>query len=213
MQLRTATRRVPVASTALRRPVADNPRWSRRRWVKSSGELKKIYLVGIADVDQVETAYNWRNPPADAQSIFPRMVQGLKGDTLDSVREALNKWYVRAPRSVAAPGLQFQRKRLDVLDVDLVSDLHLVEVLGVGADREGDSLPCGPFSVTSRVALSIAVMDAMSLTVAATPALPGALPPTTAAVCAAAGQATAAASARPMETMRLMNLCTVYLVG
>jgi hypothetical protein len=37
------------------------------------------------------------------------------------------------------------------------------------------SLPCGPLSVTSRVALSIAVIVAVTLIVSTTPALPGAV--------------------------------------
>src|SRR3979490_525811 len=55
-------------------------------WTKSSEALKKVYLIGIANVAQVETAYNAANPPPDAQSIVPRMVKGMKGQTLDGVR-------------------------------------------------------------------------------------------------------------------------------
>ena len=36
-------------------------------WTKSSEQLKKAYLVGIANVVQVETAYAGSNPPAEAQ--------------------------------------------------------------------------------------------------------------------------------------------------
>jgi hypothetical protein len=72
-------------------------------WIKSSEELKKVYLIGMANVAQVETAYNSANPPPDAQSIVPRMVRGLKGHTLDSVREALNKWYATHPDQLQRP--------------------------------------------------------------------------------------------------------------
>jgi hypothetical protein len=75
-------------------------------WTKSSDELKKAYLVGIANVAQVETAYSATNPPADAQSLVPRMVRGLKGQSLDSVREALNKWYAAHPDQLQRPVIE-----------------------------------------------------------------------------------------------------------
>ena len=66
-------------------------------WTKSSDELKKAYLVGIANVLQVESAYQAANPPSDTQSVVPRAVKGLKGQTLDSVRMGLDKWYAANP--------------------------------------------------------------------------------------------------------------------
>jgi hypothetical protein len=62
-------------------------------WAKSTPEVKKAYLIGIANLLQVETAYFGSSPPTDAQSFVPRMVKGLRGQTLDSVREALDRWY------------------------------------------------------------------------------------------------------------------------
>ena len=75
-------------------------------WTKSSEELKKAYLVGIANVVQVEAAYRGANPPADAQSFLPRLVKGLKGHTLDSVREGLNKWYAAHPDQLQRPVIE-----------------------------------------------------------------------------------------------------------
>src|SRR5258707_10110752 len=75
-------------------------------WMKSSDELKKAYLVGIANVAHVETAYSGANAPADAQSLVPRMVRGLKGQTLDSVRDALNKWYAAHPDQLQRPVIE-----------------------------------------------------------------------------------------------------------
>jgi len=75
-------------------------------WTKSSDELKKAYLVGIANVVQVETAYAGANPPGDTQSVVPRMVRGLKGQTLDSVREALSKWYAAHPDQLQRPVIE-----------------------------------------------------------------------------------------------------------
>ncbi len=75
-------------------------------WVRSSEELKKVYLVGVANVVQIEMAYHAENPPADAQSFVPRFSKGLKGQTLDSVREALNKWYLSNPERLQRPVLE-----------------------------------------------------------------------------------------------------------
>ena len=65
------------------------------------------------------------------------------------------------------------------------------------------SRPCGPFSVTARVAASIAVIVAVILTVSATPTLPGSFATTAAPVWAAAGTASAAMTAKPMVPINL----------
>jgi len=72
-------------------------------WTKSSDEQKKAYLIGIANIVQVELAYGATTPPSDAQSIVPRMAKGLKGHSLDSVREGLNKWYAANPQRLQRP--------------------------------------------------------------------------------------------------------------
>jgi len=90
-------------------------------WTRSTPDLKKAYLIGIANLIQVETAYYAANPPADGQNFVPRLAKGLQGQTLDSVRDALDKWYADNPgqqqRAVietiwfelAMPGLQKAR--------------------------------------------------------------------------------------------------------
>jgi len=75
-------------------------------WTKSSDQLKKAYLVGIANVIQVETAYHAANAPADAQSIVPRFAKGLKGHTLDSVRQGLDSWYAAHPDQLQRPVIE-----------------------------------------------------------------------------------------------------------
>jgi len=75
-------------------------------WTKSSDEMRKVYLVGIANAFQVEAAYQGANPPPDAQSVVPRMVRGLKGQTLDGVRDALTKWYAAHPDQVQRPVIE-----------------------------------------------------------------------------------------------------------
>jgi len=108
MQLRTATFAACLALAALAGSVrADEvPLVTGEHWTRSSDELKKVYLVGIANVAQVETAYSAANPPSDAQSIVPRMAKGLKGQTLDSVREGLNKWYAAHPDRLQRPVIE-----------------------------------------------------------------------------------------------------------
>ena len=76
------------------------------QWTRSSEQLKKVYLIGIANTLQVEAAYQAANPPADDQSLIPRFGKGLKGQTLDSVREALNNWYASHPDSLQQPVLE-----------------------------------------------------------------------------------------------------------
>ena len=76
------------------------------QWTKSSEEMKKAYLVGIANMVQIEAAYGATTPPPDAQSVVPRMVRGLRGQTLDSVREELNKWYSAHPDRLQRPVIE-----------------------------------------------------------------------------------------------------------
>lgn len=75
-------------------------------WTKSSAEMKKAYLVGIANIVLLELAYEGGNPASDAQSMLPRMVKGLKGQTLDSVRDTLDKWYAAHPDQMQRPVIE-----------------------------------------------------------------------------------------------------------
>jgi len=75
-------------------------------WMKSSEEVKKAYLVGLANLTQVEASYQATNPPTDAQSIIPRAVKGMKNHTLDTVRDGLNKWYAAHPDQMQRPVIE-----------------------------------------------------------------------------------------------------------
>jgi hypothetical protein len=55
---------------------------------------------------QVESAFQAGNAPSDAQSIVPRAVKGLKGHTLDSVREGLDRWYAAHPDKLQRPVIE-----------------------------------------------------------------------------------------------------------
>ena len=72
-------------------------------WTKATEQEKKAYLIGIANIAEISLAYQGANPSPDAQSILPRMRNGLKGETLDSVREGLNRWYAAHPDRVDRP--------------------------------------------------------------------------------------------------------------
>lgn len=76
------------------------------QWMPSSVELKKAYLIGIANAFQVEAAYHAAKPPSDAHSLVPRFGKGLKGHTLDTVREGLDKWYAANPDRVKRPVIE-----------------------------------------------------------------------------------------------------------
>ena len=74
--------------------------------VVMSVALVKAYLVGIANLVQVETAFYAANPPSDSQNFVPRLARGLKGHTLDSVRQGLDRWYAANPGKLQRPVLE-----------------------------------------------------------------------------------------------------------
>jgi len=77
-----------------------------KHWTDSSEPLKKAYLVGIANVVQIDVAYQAGNAPADGQSVVPRFARGLKGQTLDTVREGLDRWYASHPDQLQRPVIE-----------------------------------------------------------------------------------------------------------
>ena len=85
---------------------AETPLVTGEQWTKSSEDVKKAYLVGIVNIVQVEAAYAGSNPPADAQSFLPRLAKGMQGQTLDSVREGLNRWYAANPGKLQRPVIE-----------------------------------------------------------------------------------------------------------
>lgn len=72
-------------------------------WTRSTEQLKRVYLIGLANVMQVETAYQAGNAPPDSQSLIPRAVRGLRGQTLDTVRDGLDRWYAAHPDQLQRP--------------------------------------------------------------------------------------------------------------
>ena len=76
------------------------------QWSKSTEEVKKAYLVGIANLLQVETAYQGASPPPAAQSLMQRAAKGLQGQTLDSVQKKLDGWYAANPTKLQRPVIE-----------------------------------------------------------------------------------------------------------
>ena len=100
-----------VACTALAMAsslaIADEvPLVTGKQWTESTEQMKKAYLVGIANVVQVDVAYHASNVPPDSQTIVPRLARGLKGQTLDSVRDGLDRWYAAHPDRLQRPVLE-----------------------------------------------------------------------------------------------------------
>ena len=75
------------------------------QWTTSSEAVKKAYLVGLANMVQLQTAYQGANPPSEAQSFVPRLTKGMQGQTLDSVRDGLDRWYAANPAKLKRPVL------------------------------------------------------------------------------------------------------------
>jgi len=94
-----------LAMAAIPARAADLPLVTGEQWTTSSEAVKKAYLVGIANLVQVQTAYFAENPPTDAQNFVPRMAKGMQGQTLDSVREGLDRWYAANPAKLKRPVL------------------------------------------------------------------------------------------------------------
>jgi len=77
-----------------------------KHWTDSSEQQKKAYLLGIANLVQVEIAYQAGNSPPDAQSLISRFARGLNGQTLDTVRAQLDRWYAAHPDQAQRPVIE-----------------------------------------------------------------------------------------------------------
>ena len=97
---------VALATTSGIARADEVPMITGEHWMRSTEQLKKVYLIGIANAYHVEAAYHGSNPPTDDQSLIPRFARGLKGHTLDTVREGLNQWYAANPDRVSRPVIE-----------------------------------------------------------------------------------------------------------
>ena len=83
----------------------DAPFATGEQWVNASRSGKLGYLLGIANVLEVEQALQVDNPPAENASMVPVMIRGLEGMTLTQVMEALDRWYAANPNELKQPVL------------------------------------------------------------------------------------------------------------
>ncbi|WP_347232535.1 hypothetical protein [Paraburkholderia sp. RAU2J] len=75
------------------------------QWVASSPEAKKAYLVGVANMLEIERAYAG-NAAAHSNDIAPRFAKGMQGQSLDSVRQGLDNWYAANPTRIQHPVIE-----------------------------------------------------------------------------------------------------------
>jgi hypothetical protein len=95
-----------LAMTCGSASAADVPLVDGTLWVKSTDDVKKAYLVGLANMVQLEVAYNAKEPLPEKYSLSPRFAKGLTGQTLATVQEALDKWYAANPGKLQRPVLE-----------------------------------------------------------------------------------------------------------
>ena len=85
---------------------ADVPLVDGTHWTKSTDDVKKAYLIGLANLVQIEVAYNAKDPLPEKYSFSPRLAKGLTGQTLATVQEALDKWYAANPGKLQRPVIE-----------------------------------------------------------------------------------------------------------
>ncbi|WP_415774632.1 hypothetical protein [Paraburkholderia sp. J11-2] len=76
-----------------------------QQWMASSEEAKKAYLVGIANLLEVERAYAG-NSASSNNDISLRFGKGMQGQTLDSVRQGLDSYYASNPAMIQHPVIE-----------------------------------------------------------------------------------------------------------
>lgn len=75
-------------------------------WTKSAPEVKKAYIVGLANAIHVDMAYQGDGATGNVSDFSPRVVKGMKGQTLDSVLAALDRWYAENPAQLQRPVIE-----------------------------------------------------------------------------------------------------------
>ncbi|MCC8395643.1 hypothetical protein LJ656_23970 [Paraburkholderia sp. MMS20-SJTR3] len=75
-----------------------------QQWMASSDDAKKAYLVGIANVIDIERAYAGNS--ASSNDIAQRFGKGMQGQSLDSVRQGLDSYYTANPTMIQHPVIE-----------------------------------------------------------------------------------------------------------
>ncbi len=119
LQIRAALAATCIAMAVMAAPTraAEIPMVSGEQWTKSTDAEKKAYLLGMANIIQVDNALQAanapktapkhppKNAPKEAQSFLPRLSKGMEGQTLDGVRQNLDSWYAANPDRLKRPVL------------------------------------------------------------------------------------------------------------
>ncbi|WP_028208651.1 hypothetical protein [Paraburkholderia nodosa] len=82
----------------------DIPIVTGQQWVASSEAEKKAYLIGIANLLDIERAY--AGATANKGDITQRFGKGMQGRTLDSVRQGLDDYYAANPTMIQHPVIE-----------------------------------------------------------------------------------------------------------
>lgn len=75
-----------------------------QQWMASSEAEKKAFLIGIANLLDVERAYAGSTPNSD--NLAQGFGKGMQGQTLDSVRQGLDSYYRANPTMVQHPVIE-----------------------------------------------------------------------------------------------------------
>ena len=75
-----------------------------QQWMASSEAEKKAYLIGIANLLDIERAY--AGAAANKGDITQRFGKGMQGKTLDSVRQGLDDYYAANPTMIQHPVIE-----------------------------------------------------------------------------------------------------------
>ena len=75
-----------------------------QQWAASSEAEKKAYLVGIANLLEIERAYAGNS--ASSNDISLRFGKGMQGQTLDGVRQVLDNYYASNPAMIQHPVIE-----------------------------------------------------------------------------------------------------------
>ena len=81
----------------------DAPIATGEHWTTAQENSKLAYLLGIANVLEIEQALQADTLPADTDSLVPVMIRGLKNMTLNQIKDALDRWYADHPQQLSRP--------------------------------------------------------------------------------------------------------------
>jgi hypothetical protein len=77
-----------------------------QQWMASTDAEKQAYLVGIANLLDIERAYAYGGNTTNSNEISERFSKGLQGQTLDSVRQGLDSYYTANPTMIQHPVIE-----------------------------------------------------------------------------------------------------------